>query len=139
IRHEGPRGGPGMQEMLYPTSYLKSRNLHHRCALVTDGRFSGATAGLSIGHVAPEAAAGGNIALIEADDVIVIDLPARTIHLEVPEEELARRRIVQQARGWMPRERRQRKISAALRAYAALVTSADQGAVRAPPAPVQPE
>jgi dihydroxy-acid dehydratase len=130
IRYEGPRGGPGMQEMLYPTSYLKSKGLSKACALITDGRFSGGTAGLSIGHVSPEAAEGGNIGLINTGDSIVIDIPSRTVHAEVSDEEMARRRAVQAAQGWSPLLPRKRKISAALRAYAKLVTSADKGAVR---------
>ncbi len=132
IRYEGPRGGPGMQEMLYPTSYLKSKGLGKACALVTDGRFSGGTAGLSIGHVSPEAAEGGNIGLIETGDTVVIDIPNRTIHFEVSEDEIARRRGTQAAKGWKPALPRSRRISAALKAYAALVTSADRGAVRDP-------
>lgn len=130
IRYEGPRGGPGMQEMLYPTSYLKSKGLGKVCALITDGRFSGGTAGLSIGHVSPEAAEGGNIGLVENGDTIVIDIPNRTVRFEVGEEEIARRRIAQSARGWQPAAPRKRKVSAALKAYAKLVTSADKGAVR---------
>jgi dihydroxy-acid dehydratase len=130
IRYEGPRGGPGMQEMLYPTSYLKSKGLGKVCALITDGRFSGGTAGLSLGHVSPEAAEGGNIGLVENRDTIVIDIPNRTVRFEVSEEEIARRRVVQAARGWKPASPRKRKISAALKAYAKLVTSADKGAVR---------
>jgi dihydroxy-acid dehydratase len=130
IRYEGPRGGPGMQEMLYPTSYLKSKGLSKACALITDGRFSGGTAGLSIGHVSPEAADGGNIGLINTGDIIVIDIPGRTIRAEISDEEMARRRGVQAAQGWRPLLPRKRKISAALRAYAKLVTSADKGAVR---------
>ncbi len=130
IRYEGPRGGPGMQEMLYPTSYLKSRGLHRHCALITDGRFSGGSAGLSIGHVSPEAAEGGNIGLVEGGDVIVIDIAARTIHLEVSDSELARRRDRRQAVGFRPAQSRPRRVSASLRAYACLVTSADKGAVR---------
>jgi len=132
IRYEGPKGGPGMQEMLYPTSYLKSRGLGKACALLTDGRFSGGTSGLSIGHCSPEAAMGGNIALIEDGDRIEIDIPGRRIHLAVADEELARRRSVMEARGaqaWKPRNR-QRQVSAALQAYAAMTTSADTGAVR---------
>ncbi|MDR1424580.1 MAG: dihydroxy-acid dehydratase [Azoarcus sp.] len=132
IRYEGPKGGPGMQEMLYPTSYLKSRGLGKKCALLTDGRFSGGTSGLSIGHVSPEAACGGAIALVEEGDVIEIDIPARTITLVVSSEELARRRAAMAARGgkaWRPATR-QRPVSAALQAYAALTTSADTGAVR---------
>lgn len=130
IRYEGPRGGPGMQEMLYPTSYLKSKGLGKACALITDGRFSGGTAGLSIGHVSPEAAEGGNIALVESGDLIVIDIPNRIVRFEVGKEELARRRAAQAQKGWKPAAPRKRKVSAALRAYAKLVTSADQGAVR---------
>jgi dihydroxy-acid dehydratase len=130
IRYEGPRGGPGMQEMLYPTSYLKSKGLGKVCALITDGRFSGGTAGLSIGHVSPEAAEGGNIGLIETGDVIVIDIPQRTVRFEVSDEEIDRRRALQAAKGWKPVLARKRKVSAALKAYAKLVTSADKGAVR---------
>ena len=129
IRYEGPRGGPGMQEMLYPTSFLKGRGLGAVCALVTDGRFSGGTSGLSIGHVSPEAAAGGTIGLVEDGDEIEIDVPARTITLLVADDELARRRAVRDAEGWRPTDR-VRPISAALRAYAQLATSADRGAVR---------
>ncbi|MGC8518229.1 MAG: dihydroxy-acid dehydratase [Steroidobacteraceae bacterium] len=130
IRYEGPRGGPGMQEMLYPTSYLKSKGLGKACALITDGRFSGGTAGLSIGHVSPEAAEGGTIGLVQSGDRIVIDIPGRTVRVELSEEELARRRVAQSARGWKPQHPRPRKVSAALKAYAKLVTSADRGAVR---------
>ena len=130
IRYEGPRGGPGMQEMLYPTSYLKSKGLGKACALITDGRFSGGTAGLSIGHVSPEAAEGGAIGLVQSGDPIVIDIPARTVHVEVSDEVLALRRAAQSARGWKPQQPRARKVSAALKAYAKLVTSADRGAVR---------
>lgn len=136
IRYEGPRGGPGMQEMLYPTSYLKSKGLGKACALITDGRFSGGTSGLSIGHVSPEAAEGGIIGLVEEGDRIEIDIPNRTIRLAVPETELAQRRAVMEARGskaWKPAAERQRKISAALRAYAAMTTSAAKGAVRVVP------
>ncbi len=132
IRYEGPRGGPGMQEMLYPTSYLKSKGLGKVCALITDGRFSGGTSGLSIGHVSPEAAEGGPIGLVEEGDVIEIDIPNRDIRLRVSDEELARRREAMEARGaraWQPVDR-QRPVSAALRAYAAMTTSADRGAVR---------
>jgi dihydroxy-acid dehydratase len=132
IRYEGPRGGPGMQEMLYPTSYLKSKGLGKACALVTDGRFSGGTSGLSIGHVSPEAAEGGTIGLVEPGDTIEIDIPNRIIRLAVSDEELARRRAAMEALGkdaWKPKTR-QRKVSAALRAYAALTTSASKGAVR---------
>ncbi|MQY16515.1 Dihydroxy-acid dehydratase [Streptomyces sp. RB5] len=128
IRYEGPRGGPGMQEMLYPTSFLKGRGLGKACALVTDGRFSGGTSGLSIGHASPEAAAGGVIALVEDGDLVRIDIPGRSIELVVSEEELAARRSALGGR-YAPRDR-VRKVSAALRAYAAMATSADRGAVR---------
>ncbi len=130
IRYEGPRGGPGMQEMLYPTSYLKSKGLGKACALVTDGRFSGGSSGLSIGHVSPEAAEGGTIGLVREGDMIEIDIPNRSIHLAVEDAELARRREAQEAAGWKPAETRKRKITTALRAYAALTTSASKGAVR---------
>jgi dihydroxy-acid dehydratase len=130
IRYEGPRGGPGMQEMLYPTSYLKSKGLGKVCALVTDGRFSGGSSGLSIGHISPEAAEGGTIGLVEQGDTIEIDIPNRRIHLAVDEAVLAERRKVREAKGWQPEKPRKRKISAALRAYAALTTSASKGAVR---------
>ena len=130
IRYEGPKGGPGMQEMLYPTSYLKSKGLGKQCALLTDGRFSGGTSGLSIGHASPEAAAGGAIGLVRDGDRIRIDIPARTIDLLVPEAELAARRAEQDARGWKPVQPRPRKVSTALKAYALLATSADKGAVR---------
>ncbi len=130
VRYEGPRGGPGMQEMLYPTSYLKSRGLGKACALVTDGRFSGGTSGLSIGHVSPEAAAGGTIGLVENGDRIRIDIPGRGIELLVSEGELARRREQRDRIGWQPAHKRPRRVSAALRAYAKLATSADRGAVR---------
>ena len=130
IRYEGPKGGPGMQEMLYPTSYLKSKGLGKACALLTDGRFSGGTSGLSIGHVSPEAAAGGTIGLVREGDMIDIDIPGRKICLRVPEAELARRRAEQDAKGWKPAAPRSRKVSSALRAYALLATSADRGAVR---------
>ncbi|MGN6245864.1 MAG: dihydroxy-acid dehydratase [Motilibacteraceae bacterium] len=130
IRYEGPRGGPGMQEMLYPTSFLKGRGLGKACALVTDGRFSGGTSGLSIGHVSPEAAAGGTIALVQDGDVVSIDIRARSITLEVPDDELARRRAALEAAGGYRPADRVRPVSAALRAYAALATSADTGAVR---------
>jgi dihydroxy-acid dehydratase len=132
IRYEGPRGGPGMQEMLYPTSYLKSKGLGRACALLTDGRFSGGTSGLSIGHVSPEAAEGGAIGLVEEGDVIEIDIPERRIHLAVSPEELERRRQAMEGRGskaWKPVDR-QRHVSPALRAYAAMSTSAAKGAVR---------
>ena len=130
IRYEGPKGGPGMQEMLYPTSYLKSKGLGKKCALLTDGRFSGGTSGLSIGHASPEAAAGGAIGLVRDGDRIRIDIPARSIQLLVDEAELARRRAEQDARGWKPAQPRPRKVSTALKAYALLATSADKGAVR---------
>ncbi|MFP1632592.1 dihydroxy-acid dehydratase [Zhengella sp. ZM62] len=130
IRYEGPRGGPGMQEMLYPTSYLKSKGLGKACALITDGRFSGGTSGLSIGHVSPEAAEGGTIGLVREGDLIEIDIPNRTIHLAVDDAELARRREEQDEKGWQPVEKRKRKITTALKAYAALTTSASKGAVR---------
>jgi dihydroxy-acid dehydratase len=119
-----------MQEMLYPTSYLKSKGLGKVCALITDGRFSGGTAGLSIGHVSPEAAEGGNIGLIENGDVVVIDIPNRLVRFEVGDDDIARRRGAQAAKGWKPAQPRKRKVSAALKAYARLVTSADKGAVR---------
>jgi len=130
IRYEGPRGGPGMQEMLYPTSYLKSKGLGKACALITDGRFSGGTSGLSIGHVSPEAAEGGIIGLVRDGDRIEIDIPNRMIRVDLSEAELAARRTEQQALGWKPVAARPRKVSAALKAYAKLVTSADKGAVR---------
>ncbi|WP_407715875.1 dihydroxy-acid dehydratase [Comamonas testosteroni] len=130
VRYEGPKGGPGMQEMLYPTSYIKSKGLGKACALLTDGRFSGGTSGLSIGHCSPEAAAGGAIGLVQNGDIIRIDIPNRSINMLVSDEELARRREVQNAKGWKPAQARPRKVSAALKAYAKLVTSADTGAVR---------
>ncbi|WP_416668604.1 dihydroxy-acid dehydratase [Egbenema bharatensis] len=133
IRYEGPRGGPGMQEMLYPTSYLKSKGLGKECALLTDGRFSGGTSGLSIGHASPEAAAGGNIALVQDGDRILIDIPNRSINVDLSAEELANRRAAMEAKGkdaWKPAQPRQRRVTAALKAYALLATSADQGAVR---------
>jgi dihydroxy-acid dehydratase len=133
IRYEGPRGGPGMQEMLYPTSYLKAKGLGKVCALVTDGRFSGGTSGLSIGHVSPEAAEGGGIALVHEGDRITIDIPKRVITLDVAEAELERRRSAMASRGkaaWRPARERPRRISTALQAYAALTTSASRGAVR---------
>ncbi|HLM40885.1 MAG TPA: dihydroxy-acid dehydratase [Microvirga sp.] len=130
IRYEGPRGGPGMQEMLYPTSYLKSKGLGKACALVTDGRFSGGTSGLSIGHASPEAAEGGTIGLVRDGDRIDIDIPNRRIDLAVDEAELERRRAEQNAKGWQPAAPRKRKVTAALRAYALLATSAARGAVR---------
>lgn len=130
VRYEGPRGGPGMQEMLYPTSYIKSKGLGKACALLTDGRFSGGTSGLSIGHASPEAAAGGAIGLVRQGDRIKIDIPNRTINVLVSDEELARRRTEQDQLGWQPAEPRPRQVSAALRAFAKLATSADKGAVR---------
>ncbi len=130
IRYEGPRGGPGMQEMLYPTSYLKSKGMGKACALITDGRFSGGTSGLSIGHVSPEAADGGLIGLVREGDTIEIDIPNRTIHLAVDEAELASRQEAQDRAGWKPAEVRKRKVTTALKAYAAFATSAAQGAVR---------
>jgi dihydroxy-acid dehydratase len=135
IRYEGPKGGPGMQEMLYPTSYLRSRHLGKVCALVTDGRFSGGTSGLAIGHVSPEAAAGGAIALVDEGDTIAIDIPARSINVEVGEAELSKRRAREEARGeqaFTPAGRK-RVVSKALKAYALLAPSADQGAVRSGP------
>ncbi|MFJ4095537.1 dihydroxy-acid dehydratase [Kitasatospora sp. NPDC089913] len=130
IRYEGPKGGPGMQEMLYPTSFLKGRGLGKACALVTDGRFSGGTSGLSIGHASPEAASGGTIALVEDGDTIAIDIPGRRIALEVPAEVLdERRRVLEAGHGYRPKNR-DRQVSQALRAYAAMATSADKGAVR---------
>ncbi len=133
IRYEGPRGGPGMQEMLYPTSYLKSKGLGKACALLTDGRFSGGTSGLSIGHASPEAAEGGAIGLVEEGDTIEIDIPKRSINLTISDVELAKRRQAMEAKGdkaWKPSEERTRKVTTALKAYAALTTSADKGAVR---------
>jgi len=130
VRYEGPRGGPGMQEMLYPTSYIKAKGLGKACALLTDGRFSGGTSGLSIGHVSPEAAAGGPIGLVRDGDRIRIDIPNRRIDVLVPDAELARRRAEQDQKGWRPAQPRKRKVSAALKAYAMLATSADKGAVR---------
>ena len=130
IRYEGPRGGPGMQEMLYPTSYLKSKGLGAACALLTDGRFSGGTSGLSIGHASPEAAEGGAIGLVETGDMIEIDIPGRTINLAVSDAELERRRAAQDQKGWHPAQPRKRTVSPALQAYAAMTTSAARGAVR---------
>jgi dihydroxy-acid dehydratase len=132
ITYEGPKGGPGMQEMLYPTSYLKSKGLGAKCALLTDGRFSGGTSGLSIGHASPEAAEGGAIALIEEGDSIAIDIPERRIDLMISEEELASRRekMLTKGKAAFSPAPRDRKVSAALRAYAAMTTSADKGAVR---------
>ncbi|EDQ35545.1 dihydroxy-acid dehydratase [Hoeflea phototrophica DFL-43] len=133
IRYEGPRGGPGMQEMLYPTSYLKSKGLGKVCALVTDGRFSGGSSGLSIGHVSPEAAEGGAIGLVEEGDTIVIDIPNRVMKVDLPDSVLADRRAAMEARGadaWKPSEKRKRKVTTALKAYAAMTSSAAKGAVR---------
>ncbi|MDH1859862.1 MAG: dihydroxy-acid dehydratase [Acinetobacter sp. GWC1_38_13] len=130
IRYEGPRGGPGMQEMLYPTSYLKSKGLGKDCALITDGRFSGGSSGLSIGHVSPEAAEGGAIGLVEDGDTIEIDIPNRTIHLNVDDATMAHRRTVQEAKGWHPAEERKRKVSKSLKIYAMHSTSAAKGAIR---------
>jgi dihydroxy-acid dehydratase len=134
IRYEGPKGGPGMQEMLYPTSFLKGRGLGKACALITDGRFSGGTSGLSIGHVSPEAAGGGLIALVEDGDVIEIDIPARSLRLDVPQDVLDARRVAQEKRDkpYTPVDR-QRPVSAALRAYASMATSASDGAHRRVP------
>jgi dihydroxy-acid dehydratase len=132
IRYEGPRGGPGMQEMLYPTSYLKSKGLGKACALITDGRFSGGSSGLSIGHISPEAAEGGALALVEEGDRIEIDIPRRILRVSLSDEELQNRRKAMEAKGlssWKPVSR-QRRISKALQAYAALTTSAARGAVR---------
>ena len=136
VRYEGPRGGPGMQEMLYPTSYLKSKGLGKVCALVTDGRFSGGSSGLSIGHLSPEAAEGGLIGLVEEGDLIKIDIPSRSISLAVDDATLAKRREAMLARGadaWKPAKKRSRKVTMALKAYAALTTSAARGAVRVVP------
>lgn len=130
VRYEGPKGGPGMQEMLYPTSYIKSKGLGKSCALLTDGRFSGGTSGLSIGHASPEAAGGGNIGLVRDGDMIRIDIPARKIDVLLSDEELAARRAEQDKIGWKPAKERPRKVSAALKAYAKLATAADKGAVR---------
>ena len=130
VRYEGPLGGPGMQEMLYPTSYLKSKGLGQACALLTDGRFSGGTSGLSIGHVSPEAAAGGTIGLVKDGDIIHIDIPNRSIRLDVDEVELTERRKRQDELGWKPEMQRPRKVSAALKAHGLMATSADTGAVR---------
>jgi dihydroxy-acid dehydratase len=132
IRYEGPKGGPGMQEMLYPTSYIKSKKLGEKCALITDGRFSGGTSGLSIGHISPEAAAGGEIALIEDGDRIEISIPERRINLLLTDDEMETRRKKERARGaeaFQP-GKRERNISTALKAYASMVTSADKGAIR---------
>lgn len=130
IRYEGPKGGPGMQEMLYPTSYLKSKGLGKACALLTDGRFSGGTSGLSIGHCSPEAASGGAIGLLKDGDIINIDIPNRSINVDLSAEELSHRRHEQDKKGWKPVEDRPRKVSRALKVYAKFATSADKGAVR---------
>ena len=135
ITYEGPKGGPGMQEMLYPTSYIKSMHLGKECALITDGRFSGGTSGLSIGHISPEAAAGGEIGLVRDGDIIEIDIPERSINVRLSDEELEARRAEELARGkkaFTP-PFRQREVSASLRAYAAMVSSADKGATRVIP------
>jgi len=131
IRYEGPRGGPGMQEMLTPTTAIKSMGLGESCALITDGRFSGATGGLSVGHVAPEAASGGLIALVEEGDTIAFDIPNRSIELQVEPDTLARRRAAMESRdAYQPLEPRRRRVSQALRAYAVFASSADKGGVR---------
>jgi dihydroxy-acid dehydratase len=130
ILYEGPKGGPGMQEMLYPTSYLKSKGLGKDCALITDGRFSGGTSGLSIGHVSPEAVQGGAIGLVRNGDMIDIDIPGRTISLRISPAELEARRSAQDEKGWKPEHPRRRKVTTALKAYAAFAASADKGAVR---------
>jgi len=135
VRYEGPRGGPGMQEMLYPTSYIKSKGLGKACALITDGRFSGGSSGLSIGHISPEAAEGGLIGLVEEGDMVELDIPNRRIHLAVEDAEIARRRDAMMAKGasaWKPAPRK-RAVSIALKAYAAMATSAAKGAVRIVP------
>ena len=132
IIYEGPKGGPGMQEMLYPTSYIKSRHLGKQCALITDGRFSGGTSGLSIGHISPEAARGGNVGLLRDGDIIEIDIPRRSINVLLSDEELAARRAAEEAKGkdaFKPAGRN-RTVSKALQAYASMVTSADRGGVR---------
>jgi len=132
IRYEGPKGGPGMQEMLYPTSYLKSKGLGKACALITDGRFSGGTSGLSLGHISPEAAEGGAIALLEEGDLVAIDIPSRKISMQVADDVLQQRQVAMVAKGkraWQPKDR-QRQVSRALQAYAAMTTSAARGAVR---------
>ena len=132
ITYEGPKGGPGMQEMLYPTSYIKSRHLGKECALITDGRFSGGTSGLSIGHISPEAASGGAIGLVRDGDIIEINIPERSINVRLSDEELAERRKAEEARGkkaFTP-PTRQREVSKALRAYGKMVSSADKGGVR---------
>jgi dihydroxy-acid dehydratase len=134
IRYEGPRGGPGMQEMLYPTAYIKSRHIDKECALLTDGRFSGGTSGLSIGHVSPEAASGGEIGLLRNDDIIEIDIPKRSINVKLTDAELQQRRTEEEAKGERAfKPVRERTISEALRAYAFFAASADEGAVRVLP------
>jgi dihydroxy-acid dehydratase len=132
IRYEGPSGGPGMQEMLYPTSYLKSKGLGKSCALITDGRFSGGTSGLSVGHVSPEAAAGGNIAIVQDGDIINIDIPNRKIELNISLNELNERLNIlkQQGKGAFKPRKRNREVSQALKVYASMVSSAHKGAVR---------
>jgi dihydroxy-acid dehydratase len=135
IRYEGPKGGPGMQEMLYPTSYMKSVRLEKKCALITDGRFSGGSSGLSIGHISPEAASGGEIGLIQDGDIVTIDIPARTINVSLSEEQLRQRREQERAKGehaFRP-VGREREVSAALRVYSHFAASADKGAVRIVP------
>ena len=132
VRYEGPKGGPGMQEMLYPTSYLKGVGLGPKCALITDGRFSGGSSGLSIGHVSPEAASGGTIGLVEDGDIITFSIPNRTVTLAVDDATLAARRAEAEARGWRPRTR-QRTVSPALKIFALLAQSADKGAARRDP------
>jgi dihydroxy-acid dehydratase len=132
IRYEGPKGGPGMQEMLYPTSYLKSKGLGKKCALITDGRFSGGTSGLSVGHVSPEAASAGALALVRNGDIIEIDIPARRISVKISDDELTKRMKLENDKGskaFKP-EKRNRDIPVSLKAYAAFVSSADKGAVR---------
>ena len=129
VRYEGPKGGPGMQEMLYPTSYLKGLGLGPKCALVTDGRFSGGSSGLSIGHVSPEAASGGTIGLVEDGDQITISIPDRLIRLDVDDDTLAARRARRDAEGWAPKDR-EREVSTALKIFGMLAQSADKGAAR---------
>ena len=129
VRYEGPKGGPGMQEMLYPTSYLKGVGLGPKCALITDGRFSGGSSGLSLGHISPEAASGGAIGLIRDGDIISISIPERSIKVELSDEELDARRAEQDAKGWKPVDR-DRTVSNALKIYASLALSADKGAAR---------
>src|SRR5690554_3525712 len=131
IVYEGPKGGPGMQEMLYPTSYIKAKHLGEKCALITDGRFSGGTSGLSIGHISPEAAAGGSIGLVREGDVIEIDIPRRSINLKISDEALQQRRVEEESKGVNAfKPQRDRNVSKALRVYASFVSSADKGAVR---------